>query len=548
MKKSILVFIIILAAFVRFWQINSNPPSLNWDEVSHGYNAYSILKTGKDEWGRRFPLIFRAYGDYKLPVYIYLTVLSEAVIGLNALATRLPSALAGVASVLFTFLLVRKLFKSKRVAFLASVFLAISPWSVFLSRAAFEANLASFLIIAGIYFFLLGLEKDWFLPLSVFLLGLSLFTYNSARIFTPLIFIALIFLYFPELKKRWKNKKGETILSLCLAGFFFTFLVISLASPEGQARFGWVTLVDEGAIGQINQARGSSSLPGVLPILIHNKVTYFITAFTKNYFSNLSPAYLFFRGGSHYQYNIPGEGLIYPIQILPMIFGIYWIIKNWRTKQAKLITFWWLLGIIPSAITRDSPHVLRTILVLPAPQLLVALGVNQLWLWGSKNVSRWLRFTLLGIYGLFLTFLFANFLKNYFGPYRQNYSWAWQYGYKEVANFIETHYSDYDKIFITKKYGEPHEFLLFYLKWDPEEYRQDSNLNRYFKSNWYWVDSFDKFVFVNDWEVKEKLVTCYVSRVTCLLVTSPGNYPEGWSKIETINFLDQQPAFEILKK
>jgi hypothetical protein len=76
-----LIFIVILAAILRFAQITQVPPSLNWDEVSHGYNAYSLIKTGKDEWGVNLPLIFRAYGDYKLPVYIYLTAISEFFFG-----------------------------------------------------------------------------------------------------------------------------------------------------------------------------------------------------------------------------------------------------------------------------------------------------------------------------------------------------------------------------------------------------------------------------------------------------------------------------------
>ena len=109
---------------------------------------------------------------------------------------------------------------------------------------------------------------------------------------------------------------------------------------------------------------------------------------------------------------------------------------------------------------------------------------------------------------------------------------------------------------MTKKYGEPQEFVLFYWPWDPESYRTDPNLNRFYQSNWYWVDGFDKFYFVNDWEIPAAFdedfvlesggnVKCQMSNVKCLLITSPGNVPEGWEKMETINFLDGQPAFEI---
>ena len=545
MKKLIwLFFILLLAFFLRFYQLDQNPPSLNWDEVSHGYNAYSILKTGADEWGVSWPLVFKAYGDYKLPVYIYSTVLSIKAFGLNDWAVRLPSALTGVFSVLLTYFLFKKLFKNYLGACLASLFLAISSWHLFLSRAAFEANLASFLVIGGVYFFLLGLEKKWLLPLSIFLLGLSVHTYYSARIFTPLILILLFFLYRIELFNWFKKRKKESLLTGFLLLLFFVPLVISFVSPQGWARFKWVSVLDQGAINRINMARGSSQLSEPLPRLVHNKATYFTLAYAKNYFSNFSPNYLFFKGGSNYQYNIPGEGIIYPILIPLILLGLYWLWRNRFQKGSKLILAWWLLAIVPAAATQENPHVLRTILVLPVPYLLAALGFGQIWLWLKKQkIWRWI---LALVFSLILIFSFLNFWRNYFGFYRQNYSWSWQYGYQQAATYIEKNYNKYERILITKKYGEPHEFLLFYLKWNPEKYQQDLNLKRYFQTDWYWVDSFDKFIFINDWEVKQK-AKCDGENIKCLLLTSPGNYSEGWKKIETINFLDGQPVFEILE-
>ena len=110
-------------------------------------------------------------------------------------------------------------------------------------------------------------------------------------------------------------------------------------------------------------------------------------------------------------------------------------------------------------------------------------------------------------------------------------------------------YVKYDKIIFTKKYGEPHEYVLFYNHWDAESYVNDSNLIRFNQSNWWWVDRFDKYYFVNDWSVKNLIlengdeINCKESK--CLLVTSPGNAQDNWNKLETINFLDGQPVFEI---
>ena len=66
--KTLIILLVFLLAFVlRVYKVTSDPPSLNWDEASIGYNAYSILKSGRDEWNKSFPLHFKSYGEYKLP-------------------------------------------------------------------------------------------------------------------------------------------------------------------------------------------------------------------------------------------------------------------------------------------------------------------------------------------------------------------------------------------------------------------------------------------------------------------------------------------------
>src|SRR3989344_6012254 len=113
-KHWLLVLIVILGFILRFVWITRVPPSLNWDEVNHGWNAYSILKTGRDEWGKAFPIAnFRAYGDYPLPLNLYLTIPFVATLGLNEIALRLPHALLGVLSVLSTYFLALGLTKKK---------------------------------------------------------------------------------------------------------------------------------------------------------------------------------------------------------------------------------------------------------------------------------------------------------------------------------------------------------------------------------------------------------------------------------------------------
>src|SRR3989338_8121943 len=152
----ILAVIFLVAAFLRIYRIGDTPPSLTWDEVAWGYNAYSLGHDARDEFGRLLPIDYlESFGDFKPPVYAYLDVVPIKLFGLTEFSTRFPSAFFGVLTVLVTYFLTKRIFwnsKSKEMyALLSALFLAISPWHIMLSRAAFEANVATFFIIAGIW-------------------------------------------------------------------------------------------------------------------------------------------------------------------------------------------------------------------------------------------------------------------------------------------------------------------------------------------------------------------------------------------------------------
>lgn len=521
----IIVFIAIVTRFVGLGEV---PPSLNWDEVSHGYNAYSILKTGHDEWGNFMPTIFRAYGDYKLPVYIYLTAVSEFFFELNYFSVRLVSVLAGIGSVVFTYLLVRKNFTNNNVALLSALLMAISPWSLFVSRAAFEANLALFFIISGAYF----LSSKKFI-ISAILFGLSVWTYNSARIFVPLLLFSTFIVY----------RKNIKPVFWIIAALFIVPMLYQLFNPVGQARYSNLQILDEGAIAYIEEQRNTTTIPDPISKTIYNRPVYFLSRVTENYLNHFSPQYLFFEGSSDYQFNVPEHGLIFWILIPFFYVGIVIAVKNIKEKKYLFILMWLLLAPIASSLTKESPHVLRSLVMLPIPFLLISIALVR------TVKSKTLIFVLL----VFIFIQFGVYVQKYKTTYRENYSWSWQYGYEEMVNYIESNYDNYDYIVITKKYGEPHEFILFYLQWDPDKYRQDPNLVRYEQSNWYWVDRFDKFYFVNDWEVPsegnqfvtESGLTLNCNEVKCLLITSPSNVPEGWVKVDEIRFLNNEQVFEI---
>ncbi len=211
-KYWIVIGILVLATALRFWQLGATPPSPDWDEAALGYNAYSVLKTGRDEYGTFLPLTLRSFDDYKPPLYMYLTVPSVAAFGLSVWSTRLPSAVMGVLAVLGTYLLVSELIaldakKNKYTQYLPAIvafLLAISPWHIQFSRIAFEANVGVTINIWAFVCFFKSLKKPWYLLGGAFLSGLGLYAYHSERIFLPLMVILLGTLFWKTL---WTHKK-----------------------------------------------------------------------------------------------------------------------------------------------------------------------------------------------------------------------------------------------------------------------------------------------------------------------------------------------------
>jgi len=510
-KKTFLLLFIFLSSFsLHLFKINNFPPSLNWDEVSHGYNAFSILKTGRDQWGQFLPLIFRAYGDYKLPLYIYLTVPFVLIFGLNPLSVRLPSALAGALIPVYVYKITLHFSKNSYLSLLTAFITLLSPWSIFLSRIALEANLFCLLFLVSFYQLLRSKPLA-----SANLYALSLFTYNSSRILLPFYLIAL----FLSLKKQksWSKKKIIWLLPLLFA--IIVFLVQSLNST-GQARYHWVSLLDSGAINRINELRA------VYPRFLINKITYFIFTAAKNYLSHFNPRFLFASGGSHYQFNIPDFPLISPFFLPFLFFGLIFSFSH------PWLLYFFLISVVPSAITRDAPHTLRSIIFLPLSSLLIGFGLQ-------KFIKKAPKITL-----VLLVFILLYQQINFWSRYQQytiTYSQSWQYGYKQVVSLVKKNYQKYNHIIITKKYGEPHQFILFYWPWDPSVYQNDSAKIWDYHANWYWVDAFDKFQFINDWEI-----TNLSPLPSTLLVTSPKNYPVGGQLLSTINFLDGSFAFDII--
>jgi hypothetical protein len=143
--------ILILITFLRFTQLGSVPPGIALDEANYGYDAYSISRTGRDMWGQMGTSL-KSLGEYK-PVGLTLTLLPIVEsLGLSTTATRLPSAVLGLLTVVVTFYTLKVLLKNTWISLIGAVVLAVSPWHFGLSRQYYESVSGLCFIAASIYY------------------------------------------------------------------------------------------------------------------------------------------------------------------------------------------------------------------------------------------------------------------------------------------------------------------------------------------------------------------------------------------------------------
>jgi len=528
-KKLVLISIILLASFLRLYKLGSTPPSLYWDEASLGYNAYSILKTARDEHAKFLPLTnFAAFGDYKPPGYIYAAVPSVAIFGLTEFAVRLPSAFFGISTVIICYLLVKKLFQNEAIAIIASLFLAISPWHLQFSRGAFEGNLGLFFSVLGVYLFVkFATEKPIYLILSVLSFLLAMYTFTGQRLFVPFI---LIILFFQFKKQIISNLKIITICSIAFLILFWPLFKFAAFTIEGKSRFDEVTIFkDLKPIDDSISFRQKDHFSWWANI-IHNRRVFFAYEYLTHYFDAFNPSFLFARGDVNPRLSIQDIGELYYYDLPLILAGIYFLFSK-KEKFRFLILGWLLISPLGPATARETPHALRMIHILPTFQILSAYGIYNLY--RIIKIKR----LLIGASTLFLIFSLSYYLHIYYQHWPQNYSGEWQYGYKQAVEIVKLQYDEVDQIIVTRNLGRPYIYFLFYMYYDPKNYFESSKIE---KDRFFFIDvkKFGKFTFSDnpqDVQVSGKI----------LYVTSYGQLPPEAQRINIVEDLAKKPVFEI---
>ncbi len=438
----LLSVIMIIGGTLRFYDLSKIPLGFFCDEASIGYNAYSVLTTGKDEYDKDHPLFFEAFGEYKSPIQIYSAIPFIAMLGLTETATRMPSALYGSIAIIGIFLLTRQInTKNKYINYISlfsAFLLAISPWHIHMSRISLEA-ISAFITftIFGLYFFLKSIKNPPLMLISSIFFTFAIYSYFPARIFIPLVGIFLIIFYI----KFFLSHLKITVLCVYIVGILLTPMIIHLLN-EGGARWEQVSIFAQ-----------------------DDSLQYQLSHVVNNYISHFSPNFLFITGDSGMngqfitRHSVRGMGELYYFQSILLIIGAFILYKKSR-KSFWLIIFLLIVYPVGSMFTIDqSAQATRSSIGIIPLTILSAFGIYPILYMKKKS-----RNIILILSSLVLFISFSLYVHAYFQNYNKYSSdfWGWQYGPNKIISYFVDHENDYDSLYMEGSFNAPQIFFHFY--------------------------------------------------------------------------------------
>lgn len=524
LSVGILIFITVTLLF-RVIGLEKSPLSVGFDEASLGYNAYSLLKTGNDEYGNPHPLSLRSFNDFKPALYAYLAIPFINTFDLNATSVRLPSAVMGTVSLIFFMLIFKKISKSTLLtSLLVSLAISFLPWRIHFSRVAFEANI-SMAFFTGVVWCLINFNKNtWYKIGAILFSVLSIYSYHSSRIAIPILLIlALLNPLSINLKRIIKEplKSAKILWPLLVVLILYIPLFLEYRSTLLLTRFTQTNLFSHY---YPFTPRELITAKNVWLNFAANPVYYLGGLVSGHIFAYLSPknlSLLIYPGVIKSAQAISGLGMLGFAGGIFFISGLIFVIKNFgREKYINIIFYWILAGIIPAIVTWEWYYPLRSLNIYPALDLIVGFGI----LIFIRTISR-IKITVFRYSLLIFLLLFTGLTSFYVLANEYNYG-AWDTngefqpgGFKESANLLNSLKNKYKTVYVDSSQGQSYELLWFYLKYPPQKVQKlassrnkpgvegppDLNFDNfiYKKFNWPKDRYLNNFVYFTNSEVKE---------------------------------------------
>jgi 4-amino-4-deoxy-L-arabinose transferase-like glycosyltransferase len=449
--------VLLLTAFLRLWHLGVTPPSLYWEEVALGYDAYSLWQTGKDHHGNPWPIVaFESFGDYKPSGYFYMLAPFVGLMGLSEFSVRLPSALFGILTVWLVYFLILALERKRRVALIGALLLAILPWHVHISRVGFEINAALFWYVLGVYGLIRYQQRPKWMVVAILGMTISMYTYHAFRLIVPLSLILLVLTTFhlPSLLRSWRTYLGLLVSLLMIAP-----LIAHIQSPLVRQRYEEVNMFSQSqAVPITNSWRERFDNEWWARVVFH-RYWWWTGEISANAASHFSPLFLFWHGDGNARHQLPEHGLLYWFMLPLVVAGIVALYYKQRRHTVIIIYMFLIIPLLPAALSLPTPHALRTLPMTIGYVILAAVGYDYL-------VRRILSLKyVIGIIGGISVLIY---LLLYFGEYSRKYAHDWQYGYKEAITYVENRRQVHEKILFTRAYGRPVMYVLFYTKAQPQ--------------------------------------------------------------------------------
>jgi 4-amino-4-deoxy-L-arabinose transferase-like glycosyltransferase len=472
MKTKILLFIIFLLAFlVRFYNLGIVPDGLSQDETSIGYNAYSILQTGKDEYGNSYPISFKAFGEYKLPGYIYLAVPSIAYFGTTPFGVRFPSAIFGFLTVVVFYFFVRKLTNNNRLAIIATFFLALNPWHIHFSRAAFEVVPALFFILSGAYLLLqfIGTKKYIYLIFSGCFFVFSIYTYNICRVLTPFIVIILFYFYRKDISFRHISFWLSNVPSLLL---LIPFLLNVFTTGGFAATKGTLLYSSAPIQAQLLELRSMVVMHSPLfAKIFFNKLILTLFEYIRHIIDYLSVSFFFISGSDHGNHGIGNFGMFYVFEFITISAGVIAYIKR-QQRWMTILALWFVAGILVAAFTREAPHGARGFFLIPPLVVFSAYGFYKI-ISAILKLSFPIRQVITALIIIFIAFNILYYFSSYYFRFPVLYGKSWRSEDSKLIDYLRVNQKDYDKIIFDQSTAFIYTSLLYYLPYSPNDFQKE---------------------------------------------------------------------------
>jgi 4-amino-4-deoxy-L-arabinose transferase-like glycosyltransferase len=513
-----LIVIVFIGSLFRFYRLGEIPVGFHQDEAFFGYNAYSILKTGKDMTGNFLPIHLQSFW-YSPGLYSYFAIPFIVLFNLTPFAVRIPSALFGTVTIIALYFLVKELFKkyehSNYLGLIASFFLAINPWSINLSRTATENIPVTFFVVLGILLFLYWIrDRKLFLLLISFLIFFtSLFVYQAPRAFLPIFIPVLLLLVY----KKLSIKKLYPFFTMYLILIVIP-VILFVRSPQLSTRIKSLSIFTSPRtqllLDETIREDGLMHQPPVVARIFHNKPLAYLANFVSNYSNHLSYNFFFTDQALPLRYKIPDMGLIYLFELPLILIGVFFLLKN-RMIEGIFIIAWVLLSPVSSALTFDDvPNLQRTVMLYPALAIISSFGLLQVYTLISGYRRYLKQFIAVGLIIIIYSVLYYS--HQYFIQQVVHQPVNRQEGYEKLVPKVNTLLPEYEKAYVTATAGSPAILFLFFSRYDPAKFqRQVANLPAKTVDK---IDriAFDKYSFYNqDCFDNFKKNILYIQRGTC---------------------------------